>query len=341
MGHKHDFVALVEQAYSLEGDTDSWLARIASAAGVLDDGLGVIAYRLHGDITTIDAFASTNPNTYDRSVVIAATQMLPPEYSSALFPTRAVTTLSERVSGPLDEHPLYERLLKPAGMEDALGLVAADGTDALIVLSVPLRCRKTLSPRERAQLDRLAIHLGAANRLRRRLQAERFDQLDAVLSPDGKVIEARGDAAGADVRNELRSRARDIERARTTVRHEDDLEALELWQGLVAGRWSICDHFDTDGRRFLIVRENDPRFPSEAGLSQRETQLLELYGRGQSQKLIAYELGVSPTAVSLGLREVARKLGAVSLAELAAIANKMRELRSSSDGACRQSRGRS
>ena len=108
------------------------------------------------------------------------------------------------------------------------------------------------------------------------------------------MLDARGDAARADVREELRTRARDIERARGAVSHEDNLEALELWQGLVSGRWSICDHFDTDGRRFLMVRENNPRFPSQPGLSQRETQLLELYGRGQSQKLIAYELGLSP-----------------------------------------------
>jgi hypothetical protein len=51
--------------------------------------------------------------------------------------------------------------------------------------------------------------------------------------------------------------AKAIDRARSRARSNED-EALELWQGLVAGRWSLVEQFDSDGRRFLVARKNDP-----------------------------------------------------------------------------------
>lgn len=323
-----DAIALLEAAYSLEGDADAWLAQLAAHAGIIDDGLGVLAYRLRGDIRTIDAFASTNPHTLTKEVLLAAADALPKQYHEALFPTRAVSTLSERLEQPLREHPLYDVWFRPAGIEDAVAVVAADGTDAMLVLSAPVRHHKVMSARERARLDRVAIHVGAANRLRDRFRREGLKHLDAVLAPDGKVLEASGDAAEPEARAHLRDRARAIDRARTRETRANDLDALELWQGLVTGRWSLCDHFDTDGRRFVIVRENEPNATPRTGFTQREAQLLDLYARGQSQKLIAYELGLTPAVVSQGLRDVAARFGASDLAELAAIAATLFELRS-------------
>jgi DNA-binding CsgD family transcriptional regulator len=106
----------------------------------------------------------------------------------------------------------------------------------------------------------------------------------------------------------LRRAAKAIDRARSNARSNED-EALDLWQGLVAGRWSLFDRFDTDGRRFLIARKNDPDVTDPRALTLRERQVLAYAAMGHSLKLIAYSLGISLSSVSTNRRTAMRKLG--------------------------------
>jgi len=46
--------------------------------------------------------------------------------------------------------------------------------------------------------------------------------------------------------------ATDQGHARGALRKRDPEEALRLWQGLIRGRWTLIDWFDTDGRRFVL-----------------------------------------------------------------------------------------
>lgn len=73
---------------------------------------------------------------------------------------------------------------------------------------------------------------------------------------------------------------RRIDKARTASGRSDADTAMQAWEGLVRGRWSLVDRFDTDGKRFIVAIKNDPahpdprrRHPSPAGLtnSQRHT----------------------------------------------------------------------
>lgn len=89
-------------------------------------------------------------------------------------------------------------------------------------------------------------------------------------------------------------------------------------EGLVAGRWSLVDHFDGDGRRFVVARRNDPDAGDPRGLTQRERQVAEFVGLGRSAKEIAYLFGVSTSAVSNAIARVQVKLGLGSRVEVAA-----------------------
>jgi DNA-binding NarL/FixJ family response regulator len=90
----------------------------------------------------------------------------------------------------------------------------------------------------------------------------------------------------------------------------------DAWRGLVAGRWSLVDHVDRDGKRFLVARKNDPDAPEASGLTLRERQVLAARARGLSLKLIAYDLGLSIAAVGKSLQVGMAKLGVSSDAEL-------------------------
>jgi DNA-binding NarL/FixJ family response regulator len=107
----------------------------------------------------------------------------------------------------------------------------------------------------------------------------------------------------------LRRAARRIDRARSGRRREDPGEALAAWKALVCGRWSLIDWFDTDERRFLLAMPNPPEVRDPRGLTEQECQVVEYAVLGDTNKIIAYRLGLSQTRVSSLLRSAMKKLG--------------------------------
>jgi len=99
------------------------------------------------------------------------------------------------------------------------------------------------------------------------------------------------------------------------MREKDPNSALDVWRGLVAGRWSLVDQFDHDGRRYIIARENEPSTRASVALSDRERQVMGYAARGWANKTIAYHLGLSLSTVATHLSSAAKKLGAASRIE--------------------------
>jgi len=100
------------------------------------------------------------------------------------------------------------------------------------------------------------------------------------------------------------------------MRRSDPHKAIEIWKALVRGRWSTVDWFDTDGRRFILAVPNAPEVTDPRGLTERERQVVSYAAVGQSNKMIAYRLGLSRSRVSLLLRSAMRKLGTRTRAQL-------------------------
>ena len=81
-------------------------------------------------------------------------------------------------------------------------------------------------------------------------------------------------------------------------------------------RWTLVDTYERDGKRFVVARRNDVRMLLPSALSPRERQALGFAALGDSNKLIAYELGISASTVGVLLYRAAQKLGCHSRAEL-------------------------
>jgi DNA-binding NarL/FixJ family response regulator len=79
---------------------------------------------------------------------------------------------------------------------------------------------------------------------------------------------------------------------------------------LFSGRWSLVDHFDSDGRRFILARHNAPKVAAPKALPLRQRQVLFHAAAGWSNKEIAYALGVSESTVAAHLM---RGLSAMNL----------------------------
>jgi DNA-binding NarL/FixJ family response regulator len=94
------------------------------------------------------------------------------------------------------------------------------------------------------------------------------------------------------------------------VRSRADPElALKTWQALADGRWSVVERFDGDGRRHWIARENLPPTIAERRLTDLERRVVGYVAGGHSQKLIAYDLGLSEGTISKQVTSACDKLG--------------------------------
>jgi DNA-binding CsgD family transcriptional regulator len=194
-----------------------------------------------------------------------------------------------------------------------------DGHGATCVMA-GLRERGSLQPAERQMFHMFSAHIKAGMRLRRRL-CELRAKMDAppsqgaVLTPAGKLLHAEGEARESSAREALEAVTRRIDAARTERAGRDE-RALEIWQGLVDGRWSLVEHFDRDGKRFLLAHRNPEDVTDPRGLTNMESRVTALAVRGYSNKLIAYHLGIQEGTASSHLHRAQRKLGLESRVEL-------------------------
>ena len=170
-----------------------------------------------------------------------------------------------------------------------------------------------LPPRVHHQLTHLAAHLTSALRLR---SAVAPADPEAALDLRGHVLDASGPARERDAWVGLAEAVRRMERARGPLRRADPEEALQLWQGLVDGSWSLLDQRERDGKRFLLARRNSPGARDPAALTPGERAVLAAATSGHANKYIAYLLGISASQVTAHLAAARRKLRAGSRAEL-------------------------
>ncbi|HEV3191123.1 MAG TPA: helix-turn-helix transcriptional regulator [Polyangiaceae bacterium] len=321
---KTDAISIVEAAYDCESDVPAWLAGLLeNVAPKLDDGfgIGVSMYEpgvapdrmrtasRHLDKRLYDAFMGMCLE-YPDAFHLANSE---PASIGTVTKTLGFTQAQARSWAP------YVKYMHPFGVRDVTGVLARDPSGHAIVFNSPMSDLRRPTRPERSAWSRITAHISAGARLRRAIEKLSGDNLancpDAVLSPSGSVVHAEPNAQGSDQREALRFAAKAIDRARSKARSNED-EALDLWQGLVAGRWSLVEQFDSDGRRFLIARRNDPQVTDPRALNLRERQVLAYIAMGQPAKLIAYSLGVSPSSISLTRRTAMRKLGLQTTADV-------------------------
>ena len=312
-----DPIAIVECSYALQGTESEWIDRLLEAvAPTIDQGIGVygFTYRWHGGRPIFTAFASGKPAWED--ILRQMNDEASAGYLASVIKVRKpCSSFSQQVAKlPLQTREWHDNFYRQLGFADALMVHAAD-TDGGIGILSPRALEQTVSARDVARWQRITAHMASALRLRRHIEREVVED-EAVLSPSGSLLHATGVAKQADARERLRAAARAIDRARGLLRKNDPQEALELWRALCAGRWSLVDRFESDGRRFLIAHRNQPHLPDLRGLSQREASVAAFAQLGQSNKEIAYTLGLSPSSVATHLSGALRKLGLPSRAAL-------------------------
>jgi DNA-binding CsgD family transcriptional regulator len=328
---KADVVAAIEACYRPAASDEAWLGSVLGALQpVLDVGSGVLALLVDAsDPLRLRAWSPVQidcPSKFT-DVAVKMTEAAPPPMIDRFYRRPKPGITASQLIGRKAWVQLPDNInwMLPLGMADCIGLVCTDVTHRGCVLMAPTSRIMSVPRRRTLQLRKLAVHAATGLRLRRRLDAAPAPSSgeprgEAILHPDGRIAhaepDAEPDAEPAAVRDALRNYAHAVDRARGRMRRSDPDGALDLWKGLAAGRWSLIDHFDTDGRRYLVAHRNDPQLESPNALTLPERQIAGYAAMGHSNKHIAYELGLSESTVATHLGAAGLKLGVRSRADL-------------------------
>ena len=305
-----DANAVVEAGYRLDRGEREWLEGIVEVlAPQLDEGLGVVAW------------------TYELSAGRARTAQTAFGGAMALLPLRRNVEMTEAISAELavggavvtlsaslcamSQRKLTTRTrsyAEPLGWRDILRASATDPDGFGIGVAVPLGARRQPTRLEQAYLGRILAHLCTALRVRRRRERT-GEAIDEAISR----TDFRAELAERGARREA---VVAIDRAGRWLEGTEAGRVLDAWRAMIDGSWTLFEQFEHDGRRFLVARRKEPWARPCDGLTTQEVACAIYAADGHSQKLIAYELGLSEATVSLHLRRSMRKLGLRSRAEL-------------------------
>jgi DNA-binding CsgD family transcriptional regulator len=336
MHRAHDPIELVEAAYDLSSDDETWLAKLLKHAAQGLDAPWVIAAmaEVDGRRLRVDACASVGVAGDVRGAAEFFTTPADEAFELlARFWPRAASVDDVIAMGLMND--AVAQIYRDGSARIAEELGAPPFRNSFIVRGCDMTVQRGLMlvapwPHEgetpRRKLDHwrhVASHLSAALRLRTRIRTHDHGSLsDAIFEADGRCVHAERDAAQDAAQERLRDAVRRMERARGEMDRGAGHTALESWTALVDGRWSLVDRFEADGRRYIVAKPNDAGVRDPRALTKMESAVALLVARALSNKEIAYELGLATSTVAEHASSVARKLGVGSRPEL------VREIRS-------------
>lgn len=312
-------VPVVETAYRLDLTDDEWVGEMARLGCKT---LGADGMPVHGAVIRSHdrgfEFVKRFLEPHDPAFLAAVDRlesMVPRRINAVKYRATRCQTATELAiehhAPTLLSTALLTRYLRRWGVADVMQVQGAGLDDITVGFTASLRESSRVPPRLRHTWTLVATHMAAGFRLRRALNERKLalDRAEAIFDHKGNALHATGVAADGAYREMLREAVLSVDKARSRGGRDDPERALELWRGLFAGRWSVLEVFDTDGRAFMVACENDPAVAESRALTRRERQVAELVSRGHSEELTAYTLGLSASTVRTHLDRALKKIG--------------------------------
>lgn len=314
-------LTLVERAYEPADGSSEWIEGLIDAAGaVVPEALAVAVRLVELDPPMTVGFAVRSPDDALAAALRAHEESARGRRGDVVL--RGNPGL-KRLAADSDPSCAIIRGMRrrflPLGSREMAHVTACDGHGRCATIGF-LIGGDDIDGVAPGRWGKLEVHLAASLRLRAR-RRELLTELvrdGAVLTPDGRVVDADGVAQTRSARERLSEAVRRLDAARGG----EAGDPLVVWRGLVDGTWSIVDRHDHDGRRYIVAVPNEI-VPDEAvqryplALSPREAQVAALAAEGYSDKWIGYTLGLSRSTVSTHLHAALQKLRVTSRVGLA------------------------
>jgi DNA-binding CsgD family transcriptional regulator len=315
----------LDAAYDLDAEPQPWLERVIDATRAVWGRRGPVHAVIYdaSDVADfkVDILRLADFPDGAAEYIYRARNAITPAMVARTFRRRVLAPT--RVLGGPEMAELHEGM-STFGYPDAMGINGIDPSGLGVFLSMWWSDPTTLPPAETQTIERMAHHLAAAHRCRRRLRASQADRprmdaadgAEAILDAKRRVVHATGAAREREAQGDLVDMATARDRARSS--RGDAVEGLRAWRPLTSARWTLVDRFESDGSRYIVARENQTQVRGLAALTDRERQVVGHLAMGQTTKEIAYALGISDVTVRVHLRLTATKLGVRSRAEVLA-----------------------
>jgi len=317
----------LDAAYDLESDDDRWLAHVLATASAVWGRNAAVHGAIYdaSDVTalSVEAFQTVELPPEGTRWLQRAAAGFTPTYVATSFRSLLVGNCTRALRTP--ELVPFLQAMSGLGFPDHYAVNGLDPTGPGVIVVFWNRRVAEPDAGETPILRRLAHHLGAAHRVRRRLRssrestigsaaAELTDGAEAIIDRRrGQIVHAVGAAkqraAQADLMETVA--ARDQAHRRTDV---DAVTGLRRWTPLTNARWSLVD--EGDGARHIVARDNRARVRGLRSLSDRERQVVTHLAIGMSTKEMAYALGIADVTVRVLLARATSKLGARSRSDL-------------------------
>lgn len=320
------FAELLEYAYRLDGPAANWQNRLNQEISErMPNSPGLLSYefdmRTPGESVGLGRVVPTG----EIDEFAAHTQAVHDELKTDAYRTLAerlgthAATIKEamgRAGVDVQDFAPVQSLLDKLGYEDIWGICSMNPNGLGIAFAVPLFNKNDVDRLDRRAWTRLGVHIAAAHRLQGKLkQSPTMDDAAGIFRRDGRAVELKNSVVNQ--RESLRRFIRAVDKARADDYRRGEERSIDVWRGLLNGRWSLVDHIDSDGTRFMLVVENDPAPEGErAVLTHREAQVASYAALGHMNKEIAYELGLSISTIASHLSKALSKLGLNSRTEL-------------------------
>ncbi|MFO7731513.1 MAG: LuxR C-terminal-related transcriptional regulator, partial [Spirochaetia bacterium] len=301
------FHELLEHTYRLDVEPQQWQRRLAEEIRHrLPPGPGVLSYefdirkskrttgigRVVG-VGDIEGFAEQTAPVHESFDSDLYRQLLEGLGTHAATIREAL----ERLNIDMSVLSPIEQTIGTLGFGDIWGVCSMNPDAVGIVFSMPLLEREDVRDADRRAWTQVGVHIAAAHRLQRRLRRyPGFDDAEAIFRADGSEVQLGGPAI--DEREALGRFIRAVDKARAHDYRSGEDSTLDVWEGLLLGRWSLVDHIDSDGTHFLLAIRNDPEAAAPQTLSRREAQTASYAAQGHMNKEIAYELGLAVSTVA-------------------------------------------
>lgn len=314
-------IDVVRLAYRFDLGEQEWLDTLAESLAALVPGDGTLVYTFDATVpcngVAIGQWSGRGVEAQFIDATLALNQRSTEDETRLFYHSGIVTgTVSSMLDAISDDPARNERFAATVGslgVADSWGLTASSPDHRGIVVNSPLKSRRSLGRRETEVWRCVGVHIASGYRLRRRV-SDGSGKADAVVAPNGAMLDEEPGAGASSARERIARHVREVERyARCTG---DTLDAVAVWKGLVEGRWSLAHRHDSDGRRYYLLHENRCSLPPVHRLSEREHQVVAHVAQGDSNRWVAYQLGLSPGTVAVQLRRAMRKMGITSRSEL-------------------------